>query len=574
MASSSSSVSSSSSSGSGRESVDPVLRNALRYTVSAKEYKLLHRYLISRAPAVRRRTLQPRRYETVVTGSSADDYNAATVRAALRVFGSIYGGLKLWDLFTQKVLNRGKPRLPSPKIPFWKSPNFRLSSSFALILLFHRLLHRFFIRLRESLLTENARPFRQRNPRVARTLTSRLAPAIGASLSGFFLAVSPKDQLRVTIAIYLFTRALEFSYNRLENKGYFKDRPLWFGSWLLMPAVFGQLLHAFTFDRDCFPEEYGRFILNNSPQYVQKRPANYPAHLPWPGPYDIADSLAEISRLRWPKFTSPILFPDTQTLPSSLSAIAPITSSAHPATTNLSCAVLHPHDPSCLRTYITYWLRAFPRVARFFTLAFTAFALVAKPFRQQLVASPISTLNALAARILRASAFVTGAIGTSWGAICLLQSGAVAPLLLPHGALPRQRWFLHGALGGCWAILARSGGRDNFLYSARVSIDSAWKVGVKHGWWKGIKGGDVLLFTASLALVDAVYEVDPKAVSGGMLRKGLGVLRGEGWVDRAASAKGEGEEGKVVEERESEASGLEGVDRIEEEAEKAEEKTE
>ena len=34
-------------------------------------------------------------------------------------------------------------------------------------------------------------------------------------------------------------------------------------------------------------------------------------------------------------------------------------------------------------------------------------------------------------------------------------------------------------------------------------------------------------------LVNTVYEVDPKAVSGGVVRKGLGVLRGEGWVDRA-----------------------------------------
>jgi len=82
--------------------------------------------------------------------------------------------------------------------------------------------------------------------------------------------------------------------------------------------------------------------------------------------------------------------------------------------------------------------------------------------------------------------------------------------------------------------LERKGGRSNFLYTARMSIDSMWKVGVKRGWWKGFKNGDVLLFVVSLATVNALYEVSPRSVNSGVARKGLGVLRGEGWVDRAA----------------------------------------
>ena len=97
-----------------------------------------------------------------------------------------------------------------------------------------------------------------------------------------------------------------------------------------------------------------------------------------------------------------------------------------------------------------------------------------------------------------------------------------------------------------WAFLERASGRSNFLYSARLSIDSAWKVGVKRGWWRGINNGDVLVFVASLALVDAVYERNPGAVSGGVVRKSLGMLRGDGWVDRAADGNGKGK-GKVDE---------------------------
>lgn len=98
-------------------------------------------------------------------------------------------------------------------------------------------------------------------------------------------------------------------------------------------------------------------------------------------------------------------------------------------------------------------------------------------------------------------------------------------------------------MGGLWAYLERKSGRSNFLYSARLSLDSLWKVGVKHGWWRSVKGGDVYLFVGSMMIVQALYEINPKSVSGSAVRKGLGWLDGTGWVDRAA-VKGDGEKGE------------------------------
>lgn len=86
------------------------------------------------------------------------------------------------------------------------------------------------------------------------------------------------------------------------------------------------------------------------------------------------------------------------------------------------------------------------------------------------------------------------------------------------------------------------------MYSMRLSIDSLYKVGKKRGWWRGVKNGDVLVFVASLALVDVVYQARPGAVKGGLIRKGVSSLRGEGWVDRAAGKKEEeGEKGEKEE---------------------------
>lgn len=75
------------------------------------------------------------------------------------------------------------------------------------------------------------------------------------------LGVYPGDQLRITIAIYVLSRAAEETYNLAEEQGWIWgpkgskwEKPKWFGSWMLMPIACGQLLHAFVFDRDCFPE--------------------------------------------------------------------------------------------------------------------------------------------------------------------------------------------------------------------------------------------------------------------------------------------------------------------------------
>lgn len=142
--------------------------------------------------------------------------------------------------------------------------------------------------------------------------------------------------------------------------------------------------------------------------------------------------------------------------------------------------------------------------------------------------------------------FVTGAIGTSWASICFFNAW------LPRATLPTQRWFLGGFAGGCWAFVTAAGKeRGSFLYSTRLSIDSLWKVGRKRGWWRGVRNGDVVVFVAGLAVLGAVYEGRPEAVQGALVRKGMGVLRGEGFVDRAAEGE-PGKEGEAGEEKEKE----------------------
>ncbi|KUI53025.1 hypothetical protein VP1G_00536 [Cytospora mali] len=556
---------------------DPILRNTLRYTVSAREYALLHRYILSRSRQIKKRVptvenvnrimnggggvsekARGKRKENEpsgpaggsVTGGSAsagalegaDDYKARAVRHSVRVFLGTAAAMKAWSIVATRLM--GKKQDPNlKKQPLYKSAGFRLPLSLSSILLLYRLLFRFFTRMRLHLLEPSSAPFRSRNPKTTVTLTSPYAPAVGASLAGLALGVYPAEQLRVTIAIYAMFRALEFGWNCAEDgglvwgnekNGKVRKRPWWFGSWILQPFAFGQLFHAFVFDPDCFPTALDGFVTKNSSVYLQQRPKDYPPGLKWPSAREVVDSLAQMARLNWPPYISPTLFPNKEeTLPLSLKTIEPLTSPAHPLITSLSCATLHPQDPYCSRSFLTFWLRSFPPLTRFFLIIYSAFMI---PKYKALYHAPMSTLNKLFMHALRMSTFVTGSLSSVWASICFFQTW------LPRSFLATQRFFLGGFLAGFWAWIEREQGRGVFLYSARLSVDSLWKVGTKRRWWKAMKAGEVWVFVLAVMLTGVVYERDAKAVREGNWRKGLSWMRGQGFRDWAMEEDEEDEE--------------------------------
>ena len=227
-------------------------------------------------------------------------------------------------------------------------------------------------------------------------------------------------------------------------------------------------------------------------------------------------------------------------LPPTLTGVSPLTSRAHPLITSLSCATLHPSDPSCLRTYLTFWIDSFPPLARFFLLAYSALTVL--PRFKALYHAPLATIHRVLATSLRMSTFVTGAISTAWASICFFQN------FLPRHVLATQRFFLGGFFAGLWAWVERRHGRGVFLYSARASVDSLWKVGVKRRWWKAMRGGDVWVFVLALMVTGVVYERDARAIREAQWRKGVSWVRGQGFrdwsIEEDVDGPGEGDKDK------------------------------
>ena len=289
---------------------------------------------------------------------------------------------------------------------------------------------------------------------------------------------------------------------------------------------------------------WSNLIFKSSTAYLHPKPEAYPAGLQWPQAGEIVDSLAQMARLNWPAFIPPTLFPSKEDiLPAQLTAISPLTSGAHPLITALSCATLHPADPSCSRTFLTFWLHSFPPLTRLLLLAYSATLL---PRLSALYHFPLSTARGLVSAALRAAGFLTGALATAWSSVCFFQAW------FPRAFLPTQRFFLGGFLAGFWALLqqGRRGSRNVFLSSTKASVESLWKVGVKRRWWRAMRGGDVWLFVAALMVTGVVYERDARAVREGAWRKGISWVRGEGWKDWGMEEEEEEEGGEGREKEE------------------------
>ncbi|EZF33226.1 hypothetical protein TMEN_384 [Trichophyton mentagrophytes] len=500
-------------------------KTVLRLLCSGEEYRKLHESVIQNLPqSIQDRAYSPATFNNII--KSRDKYTTAALRSSIRLFWITRLGMKLLDFIKSRIIARAGTSDVSSNAPFRDSPAFRLPLSLSLMLLFHRLLHRFFSRLRANLRTDNAQPFRERNPRISKALTSKYAPAIGASLAGFFLGLYPQAQLRLTVAIYASTRSLEVLYNALLENGWLSFRPWWFGSWLLMPLSMAQLFHAFVFDREATPSWFGNVILKFTPGYIKRRPSGLPGMVAWPEPFETVDALAKVAELKWPPFTSPILHPSvTDTLPAAVQTISPITSPSHPAIASLSCALLHPKSPSCLTAFIHQVLLSVPPLVR--SVAKVYLALSVLKFKS-FVTSPVTSINEVSKKILSATALISSSIGAAWGSICLFNA------VLPRKLLPTQRFYLSGAISGLpFAVLCGSGYRAHFLYLFRQAVESAWKTGVKRGLWRGYKGGDLWVLVASWALLGVLLERNPANITDQGFRKALTWMRGDGYNDLA-----------------------------------------
>lgn len=81
--------------------VHPILRNALRISLSVKEYRALHDAAVKRAPALKDKLPSPSGYENMA--SPKNRHTEAALRTSLRVFVGSGIALKLVEVVMKRV---------------------------------------------------------------------------------------------------------------------------------------------------------------------------------------------------------------------------------------------------------------------------------------------------------------------------------------------------------------------------------------------------------------------------------------------------------------------------------------
>ncbi|KAK6353225.1 hypothetical protein TWF696_005206 [Orbilia brochopaga] len=241
--------------------------------------------------------------------SGNDNELKASIRLSSRVFVAGSALLAAIDSI------RSALRRPSKPDNLGRGLRLRLPLSLSMLLLLHRFFHRAVIRLQSML---------SRFPsdgRFKRTIMSPLAPSVAAALSGVSLAIVPSENVRLTIAVYVFTKTVEYLFNALQEVA---NMPRWFGAWLLFPFSSAQLFHALLTDQGSVPFIY-RKILMTFPGMFATEPGTGAANALSTNKGAL---MGEMAKLNFPAFNSTILFPKAS---STLHSIDPIIRQAHPA---------------------------------------------------------------------------------------------------------------------------------------------------------------------------------------------------------------------------------------------------
>lgn len=81
--------------------IHPLVRNALRVSLSAKEYRALHDLAIKRAPSLKAKLPSPSRYEAMANPKNR--HNEAALRTSLRVLVGSGLVLKLAEVIMSRI---------------------------------------------------------------------------------------------------------------------------------------------------------------------------------------------------------------------------------------------------------------------------------------------------------------------------------------------------------------------------------------------------------------------------------------------------------------------------------------
>ncbi|KAK9448661.1 uncharacterized protein V1518DRAFT_417847 [Limtongia smithiae] len=439
-------------------------------------------------------------------------------RTSSRVYSATYLSLSVVKyVLYLKERAAGKKSTVKPRLADFT--RVRYSIPLAVLVSIYRALHPAALALHTGISTPEARKFRHKHKSLARAFHSPyFASSLSAAVSGLALILYPAGKNRSYAAFYSTSLAAEYYFSWLTAKKEFAFMARQAGPWIMLPFSLAQLLYAFTYDKDCVPTGFTTAIKMQTENHIMSKPQYYLTGIPWPSHEEILDSLRSITEERYPPFNSSILYPDSYSLPSTFKIIDPLVSQAHPGIKNLSCAILHPNERSCMDNFSKSFSKEFVWLSKYVGVAYAA------AFYDQIKIALSSKrgILELALGFVRANAVATMMSTTIWSGLCVSQ------FLISNRFIPKNRIKVIGFVAGLWAYLLPTGGGSKapYISVARMAAESYWKSLVKHGRVFLIPHGDVLVFAASFAVIMALFDQSPASIESSAMKKVYSMISG------------------------------------------------
>jgi hypothetical protein len=307
----------------------PSFRFSLFITLYFSLYRLLYHHLSVLFPSLIFRYFPRARYDTVPTSSSSETYSPSLPRS-LSISKTLSGSV---TPLHQTPSTRFRD-LPSSRTPTSKSTwqTYRPS-------------------IRSMTLKCFLSPY-----------GSSLISALLTSPTFLLLPSETKIQrsFKTDIALFTFCQAVISLFKSLDSGGYVpsflnQESPFW-GRHILWGLCQGQLLYNYIFNPESISITYRTVFEKFSSAYLPSRPSWYPSSegplFPaWPSTSTITSALAAAAGKKptYPSYQSPLLGHQVPTsLNETYRSVEPIVNYlTHPNHSRLTCAILHPQDPSC-----------------------------------------------------------------------------------------------------------------------------------------------------------------------------------------------------------------------------------
>ncbi|KAI8873186.1 hypothetical protein GQ42DRAFT_118297 [Ramicandelaber brevisporus] len=171
------------------------------------------------------------------------------------------------------------------------------------------------------------------------------------------------------------------------------------------------------------------------------------------------------------------------------------------------CAMEHPNQTNCFHANASRWVRSLPGIFKLYG----ALNVLMMLFNLKRAArDPAGTALHLLKATSRSTLFFSLVVCACFNVLCASRR------TIGYDAFPA--FLLNGLIAGSYIFIEPSSRRTELgMYMLLRAIESQWDLGIKKGWWRAVKGGQLVYSALSVGVLMSLYQHDPSSIRSGYL---------------------------------------------------------